>query len=159
MEIRGNAPDADFNDDGLFDCLDVDALVGVIAAGSNNPAFDLTADGNVDLDDRDAWLSLAGDHNLGTGRAYLLGDANLNGNVDGSDFGIWNANKFTSVAAWCQGDFSADGVVDGSDFGLWNSSKFTSSDTTATVPEPSYWFLAVFSVCVGARMVRGTKLI
>jgi hypothetical protein len=56
--------------------------------------------------------------------------------VDGSDFGVWNANKFTSVAEWCSGDFTADGVIDGSDFGAWNSNKFTSSDS-ATVPEPS----------------------
>jgi hypothetical protein len=56
--------------------------------------------------------------------------------VDGSDFGIWNANKFTSNANWCDGDLNANGVIDGSDFGIWNAIKFTSSDT-ATVPEPA----------------------
>jgi hypothetical protein len=83
----------------------------------------------VNLDDRDQWLVLAGAANLPSGNPYLLGDANLDGVVDGSDFGIWNSSKFTLVAQWCSGDFSADGVVDGSDFGIWNANKFTSSDS------------------------------
>jgi hypothetical protein len=40
------------------------------------------------------WLSLAGAANLPSGNAYLPGDATLDGFVDGSDFGIWNANQF-----------------------------------------------------------------
>jgi hypothetical protein len=60
----------------------------------------------------------------------------LNGDVDGSDFGIWNAHKFTSVAAWCSGDFSANGVIDGSDLGIWNAHKFTSAAASNVVPEP-----------------------
>ncbi|MEM7314397.1 MAG: PEP-CTERM sorting domain-containing protein, partial [Planctomycetota bacterium] len=54
----------------------------------------------------------------------------------------WTANKFTSVAAWCSGDFTADGVVDVSDFGAWNANKFTSSDSAAAaVPEPGSMLL------------------
>ena len=127
-------PDPDFNDDGIFDLLDIDALVAAIASQTNNPAFDLTGDGIVDLADRDARLAAAGKANLGAGRAYLLGDANLDGRVDGSDFGIWNANKFTSVAAWSHGDFNANGVVDGSDFGIWNGNKFTSAAGLSLLP-------------------------
>jgi hypothetical protein len=146
--------DGDFNDDGIYDCLDVDALVGDIAAGNNTASFDLTGDGLVDTADRDAWLLEAGEANIGPGRAYKLGDANLDAVVDGSDFGIWNSNKFTSVAEWCSGDFTADGVVDGSDFGAWNSNKFTSSDS-ATVPEPSA--LAGFALLLTAIGVRGGR--
>jgi hypothetical protein len=116
--------DGDFNDDGLFDCLDIDRLVAEIASLNNNLLFDMTGDGIVDLADRDAWLSQAGEINLGPGRAYLLGDANLDGVVDGRDFVIWNINKFSSTPAWCNGDFNADGVVDGRDFVLWNAHKF-----------------------------------
>ncbi len=119
--------DGDFNDDGMYDCSDINALVAEIAGGTNQANYDLTGDTLVDLADRDAWLTEAGSVNLPSGNPYLLGDANLDGAVDGSDFGIWNSSKFTSVAAWCSGDFTADGVVDGSDFGAWNSNKFTSS--------------------------------
>jgi hypothetical protein len=109
----------------LYNLLDIDALVAEIAAGTHQPAFDMTGDALVNLNDRDAWLAEAGGVNLGPGRVYPLGDANLDSFVDGSDFNLWNSNKFTSVAAWSKGDFNADGVVDGSDFNIWNSLKFT----------------------------------
>lgn len=118
---------ADFNADGGLNCADVDALVGVIAAATHHPTYDLTQDGLVNPLDLTRWLSDAGAVNLGAGRAYLVGDANLDGVVDGSDFGIWNAHKFQAGAGWCGGDFSADGLTDGSDFGLWNANKFTAS--------------------------------
>jgi hypothetical protein len=130
-------PNSDFNSDGLYDCLDINALVAEIAAGTHNPAFDLTTDGLVNLADRDAWLAEAGGINLGSGRVYRLGDANLDGLVDGSDFGVWNAHKFTATAAWCDGDFTADGIVDGSDYGVWNVNKFTASDTAARIRNES----------------------
>ncbi len=51
-------------------------------------------------------------------------DFNLDGIVDGSDFGIWNTNKFTA-GGFTQGDANGDGFVDGSDFNIWNVYKFT----------------------------------
>jgi hypothetical protein len=74
----------------------------------------------------------------------------LDGVVDGSDFGAWNGNKFTSTAAWCSGDFNADGNVDGSDFGIWNSNKFQSSDA-ATVPEPGIGWMWLLATCCALR--------
>lgn len=65
----------------------------------------------------------------------LPGDANLDGVVDGQDFIVWNAHKFTSANDWTSGDFNADGVVDGQDFIIWNTFKFMSVATL--VPEPS----------------------
>ncbi len=117
----------DFDGNGLYECADVDALVGEIVAASNNASFDLTGDGIVDRGDLDAWLLEAGEANFGPGRAYLPGDANLNGVVDTSDFNIFNANKFTETAAWCLADFNADGVTDTSDFNIFNSNRFTAS--------------------------------
>lgn len=118
----------DINHDSTLDVTDLDALVSAIAAGTNPSPLDFTGDSIVDLADLDHWLSYAGDANLGPGRAYRRGDANLDGVVDGSDFNLWNANKFTTAAAWSRGDFNADGVVDGSDFNIWNGNKFTASD-------------------------------
>ena len=124
----------------------MDALVGEIVAGTDNPLFDFTGDGFVDPEDLDEWLALAGAENLPSGNPYLPGDANLDGNVDASDFNRWNANKFTSVAEWCRGDFTADGNVDASDFNRWNANKFTSAldGGTVPVPEPSGWILVVW---------------
>jgi hypothetical protein len=49
----------------------------------------------------------------------LIGDADLNGVVDGGDFDIWHANARGHWAAQSKGDFNHDGVVDGRDFELW----------------------------------------
>ncbi len=88
----------------------------------------MTGDGRVDLADRDRWLAEAGEINLGPGKTYLLGDATLDGIVDGQDFIAWNANKFNAVTKWSSGDFNADGMVDGQDFIEWNYYKYEHSD-------------------------------
>ena len=120
----------DFNGDDLFDCLDVDALVAEIAVSGADLAFDITNDGIVDEADLAQWLIASGANNADQtgGNPYLLGDANLDGTVDGQDFLVWNSNKFSAAAAWCSGDFNADGTVDGGDFIVWNKNKFMSSD-------------------------------
>jgi len=46
----------------------------------------------------------------------LLGDANLDGIVNGTDFTILAANLGKTAAAWDQGDFLYTGAVTGSDF-------------------------------------------
>lgn len=115
----------DFNGDGQWTCEDIDALTETIASGVNDPAFDMTGDAVVDLADRDAWLAQAGGVNLD--RPYSLGDANLDGHVDVSDFNIWNTHKFSLSAAWCDGDFDANGAIEVSDYNIWNSAKFSSA--------------------------------
>ncbi len=127
---------ADFDRNGLLNCVDVDALVAELAAGGSNLTFDMNNDGALNQDDLTRWLQAAGNVNLPTGNPYLPGDANLDGFVDGSDFIVWNSHKFTNAAAWCSGDFNADGFVDGADFITWNAHKFTSSDVVSAVPEP-----------------------
>jgi len=52
----------------------------------------------------------------------LLGDANLDGSVNGIDFSIMatNFNKGDQVghSGWDEGDFNYDGSINGSDFAL-----------------------------------------
>jgi hypothetical protein len=48
----------------------------------------------------------------------LYGDANLDGVVNGTDFGILAAHFGDQATAWDAGDFNYDGVVNGSDFGV-----------------------------------------
>jgi hypothetical protein len=131
--------DGDFNDDGFYDCLDINALTAEIAAMTNRPEFDLTADGFVNLEDLDAWLVEGGANNPAQtgGNPFLLGDANLDGFVDGLDFIEWNDHRFTTDSAWCHGDFNADGFIDGLDFILWNGNRFQSSgNASITNPLP-----------------------
>ncbi len=153
VAVSAVAAPGDFDNNGLFNCDDVNGLVAVIAAGTNDIQFDLTSDALVNTVDLSAWLSLAGAENLSSGNAYLPGDANLDGSVDGSDFGEWNADKFTALAEWCSGDFNADGQIDGSDFNIWNANKFTSSGLrTAAVPEPAVPLLLLATgVLLGTR--------
>ncbi len=138
----GGAP-GDFNDDGMWDCADIDALTAAVASMSTDLAFDMNGDGSVtraDITDAgDGWLAVGGANNPAAtgGRAFLEGDANLDGSVDVPDFNVWNGNKFTANSAWCSGDFTADGSVDVPDFNVWNGNKFTSSATVA-VPEPGF---------------------
>ncbi len=128
------APNIDFNNDGLIDCADVNALTGAIVNGGDVATFDLNADGMINNADMDIWLADGAAAN-GFTTPYFRGDANLDGSVDVSDFNVWNGAKFTSVAAFCSGDFNADGTVDVSDFNIWNGNKFQSSGMAA-VPEP-----------------------
>ncbi len=70
--------------------------------------------------DLDPWLANAGIVLLASNHPFLPADANLDGVVDGSDFGIWNAHKFQS-----------------SDMGI------------RVVPEPSSWvFMIAIAACV-----------
>ena len=141
--------ECDFDDDFDCDLDDIDALTLAISSGSNESLFDLDGDGSVGMADIEQWLELAGMENLPSGNAFLIGDANLDGSVDASDFNLWNSNKFTTSGRWSQGDFNADGSTDASDFNAWNSNKFTSSNLL-TVPEPTRyltWWVCLFVCC------------
>ena len=126
-----------------------------MAAGTDNYVFDMTGDGAVDNDDLDEWLVQGGAANLPSGNPYLVGDATLDGTVDGFDFFAWNDHKFTDVAAWCSGDFNADGVVDGLDFFLWNDNKFQSADGVNAVPEPGAAMLSFIALVLLGVTRRG----
>ena len=147
LSVMGGMLDGDFDDDGDLDGADIDALVDIVAAMSHDSLFDLTGDGLVDADDLGEWLVLGGAANLPSGAAYIMGDANLDGVVDISDFNTWNSHKFTSTGAWTRGDFSADGFTDISDFNVWNSNKFSAADAgTQAVPQPAAGLLIVLGV-------------
>lgn len=153
LTLASTAIDGDFNNDGLYNCADIDALTNAVAMSGSVAQFDLNGDGMLSLADVDRWRADAGAINIGTGRVYKVGDANLDGNVDGTDFGLWNSAKFTANKNWCNGNFNADAVTDGSDFGLWNSNKFTSADGSL-VPEPSVGLCGLLLLGLGRRSAR-----
>jgi hypothetical protein len=48
-----------------------------------------------------------------------VGDANLDGALDGADYGIIdNYVQFPGTGGYANGDFNHDGVIDGADYGL-----------------------------------------
>ena len=148
------APVCDFNGDVRCDIADMDLLTKEVATHGTEAVFDLTGDSQVTIADMDQWRATAGGLNIGANRPYREGDANLDGAVDGTDFGLWNANKFTVTGQWSKGDFNADNSSDGSDFGIWNANKFTSSDGSL-VPEPtSLAFLLTGSLLCAALRLR-----
>ena len=158
IEYVSSGVNGDFNGDLNWDCADIDALVAEVVAGTNNAAFDMNGDGEVNVQDitgAGGWLEVGGANNPDQtgGNPFLVGDANLNGSVDVSDFNVWNMNKFTNTAEWCAGDFNADGSVDVSDFNLWNMAKFQSSDVAA-VPEPSCGWVALLIGLLAMRRVH-----
>ena len=151
--------ECDFDGNGQCNVADLNDLLeeGPVAAGVTvtpgaNDQFDLTGDGVIDNADVDQWLAEAASGN-GLRSPYQRGDANLDGAVDGTDFGAWNAQKFTSTLAWDAGNFDGNDSVDGSDFSVWNSHKFSSS---STVPEPVVGLLVLaFLIGLSQRKRRG----
>ena len=165
LSLVNNPPmnSGDFNNDGSYDCADIDALTSAIAQGTNNSTYDLTGDSLVNDADLTSWLTEAGAENLPTGDSYLRGDMNLDGTVDGQDFLTWNDNKFTSNSAWCSGDVNADGSVDGQDFVIWNDNKFQTADVgrnitwrdnMTTVPEPNAAFMCLLMFGISQSCTR-----
>lgn len=142
----------DFNFDDTWNCDDVNELIGAVMNGTTRDEYDMNGDGSLNTDDISVWLAQAGARNQASGNPYLLGDINFNGSVDGNDFLIWNANKFTSNASYCHGDINGDGGVDGNDFLLWNATKFQTSDVLP-VPEPQMPWLA-FAFVFAVRLRR-----
>ena len=57
-------------------------------------------------------------------RQLKPGDANLDGEVDVTDFNIWNAYKGSMNRSWSEGDFNGDRVVDIDDYNIWFAHKF-----------------------------------
>lgn len=76
--------------------------------------------------------------------AALLGDANLDGTVDGLDLSAWKEH-YGQTGTWIDGDFSGNGIVEGLDFLVlqrqWGS-VVSSVSAAAGVPEPPTAMLA-----------------
>jgi PEP-CTERM motif len=80
----------------------------------------------------------------------LLGDADLDGAVTGSDFTILASNLGKSVSGWDKGDFDYDGVVSGSDFTVLveNLGK-SASGANIELPASDYVAIDAFAVANG----------
>ncbi|MGD0141399.1 MAG: dockerin type I repeat-containing protein, partial [Tepidisphaeraceae bacterium] len=123
--------------------------------------------------------------NLSSGQievAYtLLGDANLDGLVNGSDFNILAANFNQSITGWDQADFNYDGLVNAADFNELAANfnqgvsgadasagdvaavdAFAAANDlplpTSSVPEPSFFaFAGLVAIGILPRRSRRTR--
>ena len=139
----------DLDNSGTTDADDIDRLLANYGPATDW-LLDLNVDGLVDMSD----LTIMVEEIVGT----LMGDANLDGVVDGLDFVVWNDNKFTSGTGWASGDFNGDGITDGVDFTIWNSFKFQSGSggnpynyNPSVVPEPS---VSIVGMLFGLALFR-----
>ncbi|MCA9266409.1 MAG: lamin tail domain-containing protein, partial [Planctomycetales bacterium] len=112
--------EGDFTGDGTVDGQDVDALAAAMRSATAASVYDLDGTNGVGFSD----IVYLVENVIGS----LMGDANLDGVVDATDFNTWNAHRFTAnCASWSMGDFNGDGFMDVSDFNLWNAHKFQSA--------------------------------
>jgi hypothetical protein len=87
--------------------------------------------------------------------AYALyGDANLDGTVNGTDFGLFAANFGKVVSGgWQMGDFDYNGVVNGADFGrLAGNFGMSASGTSVVLPEGDWAALDAFAEANGLSL-------
>jgi hypothetical protein len=85
----------------------------------------------------------------------LYGDVNLDGNVNGTDFGILAGNFGKNVTGgWEQGDFTYSGKVNATDFGLL-ASNFgkTASGSAIALPASDWAALDAFAAANGLTAV------
>ena len=152
----------DFNDDEICGIADLNLLlaegpiVNGIAVNLDNGLFDLDGDGVITNEDVAVWLRQAAESN-GLARAYRVGDANLDGAVNGSDFNVWLTGRFGATTDWDRGDFNGDGAVDVSDFNRWNESSDTFSLPKLPnehVPEPAALWLFLIGWLAVIRKFR-----
>lgn len=84
-----------------------------------------------------------------TADEYVIGDVDLNGDVDSTDLGLLLNNfAINSNVGWGGGDLDADTMVDSTDLGLLlNNFAFTSASSAAAVPEPNSLSLLLLAAC------------
>jgi hypothetical protein len=113
---------------------DYDAMQAAIGSAWSDPGYvptaDIVADGLVDGDDwqafLDAWTAL-----------YVVGDANLDGWVDGTDLGLMSGAWGSTDGSWRVGDFNGDRTIDGTDLGLMSGNWGAGGGGSPPVPEPA----------------------
>ena len=135
----------DFDADTDCDVDDIDLLNQEIVAGTDDAAFDMTGDGAVNLADQERWRADAATEN-GFAGPYLIGDANLDGNVNAADLNAVGRNWQQASSLWSEGDFDASGFVEAGDLnGLGINWQMRTPEAAANeaVPEPAGLLLLI----------------
>jgi len=156
----------DFNDDGVLNALDIDALTTEVVAGTNDVLYDVNDDQLVDQLDRAVWVSDL--------KNTYVGDANLDGVFDSTDFvGVFVAGLYETgeAAGWAEGDWDGNQRFDSGDFvaAFVDGGYELGPKAAMAVPEPSsFWLLLGLAIVLqsvimkrmrrpSAKLVRVTK--
>ncbi len=151
----GSLP-GDFNNNSVLDAADIDLLSTEVRAGTNNPAYNLTADSLVNDDDRKQWVEVL--------KHTYFGDANLDGEFNSTDFvDVFVAGKYEDGidgnAGWAEGDWDGSSDFDSSDFvaafvaGGYEVGPRAPAAVMA-VPEPSAALLMLLGLAVWSASAR-----
>ena len=145
----------DYNNNGQLDAgdLDLHASEGI---ANQDLAYDANNDGVVDVEDRVVWTNDL--------KNTWMGDADLNGVFDSSDFVIvFGEGKYETggAATWGQGDWNGDQVFDSGDFvaafgnGGYEMGEMPGgpNPAAAVVPEPSSLVL----ILLGGLMILANR--
>ncbi|QEG36568.1 alpha-amylase family glycosyl hydrolase [Bythopirellula goksoeyrii] len=138
----------DLNEDGSSNVGDVENLYAAI--GGNAWLTDLNVDGIVDILDVQTLVTEI--------FQTVNGDFDLDGDVDGRDFLVWQRNA-GMPGRYDQGDADLNGAIDASDLAVWQQAYGAAGLTALTataqaVPEPSAFVLYIVTglvLVVGAR--------
>lgn len=127
---RGDVVGASFAvPDGAIDQHDIDAIVSRI--GKPDSIYDMDEDGQV--------TSADADHLITAILNCPIGDANLDGRLDGDDYYRIDTGFLTGLAGYANGDFDHDGTISGRDYHRLDRAFLEMATTgvlPATVPEP-----------------------
>ncbi|MCB0319549.1 MAG: S8 family serine peptidase [Bdellovibrionales bacterium] len=105
-------PLGDFDGDGNLDSSDIDLLSTAVREQSLDLTYDVNSDGSIDQLDRNYWITEL--------KKTWLGDSNLDGVFDSSDFTFaFTAGEYEDEtlgnSGWSEGDWNGDGDFDSSD--------------------------------------------
>jgi len=126
----------DFDRDAQLGIGDINALTPLAGSNSQDPAFDLNADGFVTDLDRTIWIEELAE--------TVTGDTNLDGTVGFDDF-LALASKFGGEGGWESGDFDGTGSVGFPDFLLLASNFGFQRVPITPVPEPEAGLLCLLA--------------
>lgn len=148
----------DFDGSGSCNVVDLDALLD--ALGGTDSTYDLDGNGTVDRTDRGAWLFDAGNQQIG--RPYVIGDVDLDGDVESDDLNVVGLNWLSnSVTSWAQADFDGNGTINSQDLNAvalrWQHGvEETADGGINAVPEPNSMalFLAACFFVLGKPLAR-----
>ena len=149
LNLGGTQVSGDVDGNGLVDAGDIDALAAAIKSGSMDALYDLDGNGAVEAADRS--------HLIGTILNTFLGDSNLDGEFNSSDFvAVFTVGEYEDGvdgnSGWADGDWNGDMEFDSSDFvaafGEAAYEKGPKGPAAAVVPEPS----AVIMASIGLMM-------
>jgi len=149
-----SSPTGDFNQDGVLDAADINALTTAVRGGTNPLPYDLNNDKLVNDSDRNAWVSDL--------KKTWFGDANLDMEFNSLDLVLtFQDGQFEDAtpgnSLWESGDWDGDGDFTTGDFVLafqGGGYEKGPKPAVAAVPEPSGLLPLLFGGLLTAALRR-----